>query len=200
MKERPILFSGAMVRAILEGKKTQTRRVVKWPEGFEPETATVERFQRYPDGSYRAIVWGSPYDDGAFSVKCKYGGPGDRLWVRETWGVHRCIEQAYQRDRCQVGVGLLHYKADEGCHPVKRWRPCIHMPRWASRIALEVTGVRVERVQEISVEDALAEGMLASDPYKLAGEYEALWNEINAKRGYGWDVNPWVWVVEFKRV
>ena len=225
MKEKQIPFSGAMVRAILAGTKTQTRRVVKWPEGFDPKDATVEQYERYRDGSYRAIVWGTPYDDGAFSVKCKYGGPGDGLWVRETWRPW-CDPEEWTCVQYQADAGVMKPDAwdeQQGCWcecvgdenaerdakgMTPRWRSPRFMPRWASRITLEVTGVRVERVQEITEKDILAEGYPHDLGYRNHDAephpggplkwYSTLWDEINMDCGYGWNVNPWVWVVEFK--
>jgi len=208
MKEHPIIFSGPMVRAILEDRKTQTRRVIK------PQ----------PKYSFPKVqeVW-----------NCPYGKPGDLIWVRETWAT---IWTEYEPDENQTIWDVPHrieYKADtdakypggwpsdSGDDPdCPKWHPSIHMPRCASRITLEITDVRVERVQEISPEDCEAEGItgktLASpmrgQPYE---EYEnedgiiyttpilafaALWDSINLKRGYGWDKNPWVWVIAFKRI
>lgn len=184
MKERPILFSGSMVRAILDGRKTQTRRVVT---NARPYTATDNGID---------ILWATG------SLRCPYGQPGDRLWVRETW----CLRPE--------GYG---YRADNNPdnNPLK-WGPSIHMPRWASRITLEVTGVRVERVQDISEEDARAEGIRATrlshgsvvyhtDSYPTPNIYGSaqerfvnLWHSINTPRGYPWESNPWVWVVAFK--
>lgn len=166
MKMRPILFSGEMVRAILEGRKTQTRRVVK------PQPAYVID-----------SVW-----------VCPYGRPGDGLWVRETWAPN---SQA----------GVFSYAADwaAGVKHVSRWRPSIHMPRAASRISLEVVGVRVERLREISEADALAEGCADSEMVdgvpmwcSAVEKYMDLWEKINGEGS--WAVNPWVWVVEFRRV
>ncbi len=164
MKERPIMFSGEMVRAILEGRKTQTRRVWKRPE-------------------LRKADW----EIGDSSIACPYGEVGDRLWVRETW--------------CGGQHGMpVHYKASWTEHEYgPAWKPSIHMPRKYSRITLEITGVRVERVQDMSVEDAINEGIGLSSVDPL-GSFGQLWDSINAKCGYGWGVNPWVWVVEFKRV
>ena len=196
MKERPILFSGPMVRAILEGRKTQTRRVVK------PQPAHIAGI-----GTVLNI-------DTITGKACPYGKPGDRLWVRETWdGV-----------RLDGGGALVSYRAD-GDKPVTddgRWHPSIHMPRWASRITLEVVSVRVERLNECSIQDALAEGVLTDDewPTDPRDGYRSLWESINGpsirkrlrdgtvqmhspKRhvaDYSWDANPWVWVVEFRRV
>ena len=220
MKEKPILFSGPMVRAILEGRKTQTRRVVNPQPDMTCESFVAHGNEWLPrvtaEENGELVTRGDVYG----RLSCPYGQPGDKLWVRETWGVHECIHEAYQRDRCQVGVGLLHYKADEGCHPVKRWRPSIHMPRWASRIALEVTAVRVERLASLTVADAVAEGigerrgrigpwsgalMYGLPDWKMdechvtAREaYLDLWDRINAKRGVPSWKNPWVWVVEFQ--
>lgn len=165
MKERPILFNGEMVRAILAGQKTQTRRI-------PPKTQQGSLF-------------------------CPYGHPGDRLWVKETF--------AYAQDGTVVyRASMVGSPWDAITRRAITWHPSIHMPRWASRITLEITDVHVERVQDIHEEDAIAEGI---DPRKLSylsGEravtkFSVLWNSIYAADGLGWDVNPWVWVVTFKR-
>jgi hypothetical protein len=148
MKERPILFSAPMVRAILDGRKTQTRRVIK------------EKLMR---------------GEGAHVNNCQYGKPGDRLWVRETFCYHDYLARYL-------------YKAD-GVTGVK-WKPSIFMPRIASRIMLEITGIRVERLQDISEEDAIAEGWPKSSDW-----YRSLWESINGQGS--WVLNPWVWVIEF---
>ena len=187
MKEHPIIFSGAMVRAILDGRKTQTRRVVK-----NIDESDIIRRTPFAESGYETTH--------GRSIVCPYGVPGDQLWVRETWamsGYNRVEYRAFPADgtdfRCVMG-----------------WRPSIHMPRKYSRILLEVTGVRVERLQEITVEDALAEGISEHDIQriskrnrKLPGDlliFSNLWDSINAKRGYGWDTNPFVWCVTFKRI
>ena len=195
MKERPIIFSGPMVRAILEGRKTQTRRVVK-PQhdcSFDGLAPAREYLGRKHFGS-----WGA-YFGWAF-VPCPYGPAGTRLWVRETHYVERAGHDGE--------TGFILYKASEPDMIVSRWRPSIHMPRWASRILLEVEDVRLERVQDISDLDALAEGIqvigrtevndLSRGKFRHA--FRALWDSINAKRGHGWDKNPWVWVVQFRVV
>lgn len=217
MKERPILFSGEMVRAILDGRKTQTRRVVKRIPctcgNWEPE----EMCRRTPEGwqatGHSGVWWCAVCASEQDAVRCPYGVPGDRLWVRETWGRNGC-------SCCPV-----HYKATEpnwefeSGDPYWRWRPSIHMPRWASRITLEITGVRVERLQEISEHDAWCEGVresqraispVAAVPVfwdyflgvpnymRASDSFSSLWSKIN---GLGsWEKNPWVWVIEFKRV
>jgi hypothetical protein len=223
MKERGILMQGESVLGILEGRKSQTRRVIK-PQ--PPEECSIHYFlgnESWLDESKKAPLrhhweaWGGElYKNrpegwlcGAHEVKSPYGQPGDRLWVRETW-----------MPFTEAGV-LLHeaiYKAadrpePDGDTPLK-WRPPIFMPRWASRITLEVVNVRVERVQDISEEDCKSEGIkdlivgvtFSDKKINLSQElglsyrdrYKYLWNSINAKRGYGWDVNPYVWVIEFK--
>lgn len=191
MKERPILFKDEMVRAILAGQKTQTRRVVKslaldWlnQEGFTPE------FVACPENSM-----------------CPYGQPGDQLWVREShWWFKDEHDPVTGYFPPKLTAEDVEYRAD-GEKPVRIWRPSIHMPRWASRITLEITGVRVERVQDISNADALAEGVDGHDfsmshaagcgPSAL-GAFRELWESINGPGS--WQANPWVWVVEFKRV
>jgi len=186
VKERPILFSGPMVRAILDGSKTQTRRVAK----LTPSAAVKE-----PGGHRR---W-HPADPEAVAA-CPYGIPGDHLWVRETWAPH------------PDDLGALYQATDPGWDDNDSgllWKHSIHMPRWASRITLEITGVRVQRVQEISVADAMAEGPpcccnIEREHHRDCSwtdkeHFRQLWDSINAKRGYGWDVNPWVWALTFKR-
>jgi len=221
MKEHPILFSGPMVRAILAGNKTMTRRVVK-PQPTEWIT---------PGMPGMSAIWPAVNLHGRCAPqKCPYGRPGDRLWVRETWTPDHSAfyphhPVIYRADNYADGMSIENGKAwsDEarGWFPFK-WRPSIHMPRKFSRLLLEVLSMRVERVQDISEEDALAEGsFLGRCPclemqaksrnaieakfrqtgcYIHGTEFSELWDSINAKRGYGWDVNPWVWVVEFRRV
>lgn len=202
MSEHPILFSGPMVRAILEGRKTMTRRVVK-PQPYKatlcevishPETTKLSCKQ--PAASaYVGFDLGSKGLSLAY-FPCPYGKVGDRLWVRETWADLRPYNGiAYKADVSKTGI-------------VTKWKPSIHMPRWASRITLEITGVRVERVQEITKQDIWNEGVTESDVIGDShGAYESwhrpfirLWDSINKKRGFGWDVNPWCWVIEFKRI
>ena len=204
MKERPILFSAPMVRAILEGRKTQTRRVVKPqpPAGHNFAGFTIHSTRTSDEGK---AVWGAgdalPYLRAAHRVRCPYGQPGDRLWVRETWA--RDDEDGALFYRADVGLGG---NADDWERnridgaPRYRWRSPIHMPRWASRITLEITGVRVERLQCISDHDAIAEGAQQigdCDGAFVAG-YRNLWESINGAGS--WDANPFVWVVEFKAV
>lgn len=195
MRERPILFSGPMVRAILEGLKTETRRVVKHPARLDGFMLAGEE----PD-------W------------CPYGGPGDRLWVREAHAIVPATAYGCSRDD---GAPIAYRTSPDGlswaiyregwtrCKP-GRWRPSIHMPRWASRLLLEVTGVRIERIRDISGVEAVAEGFGDGMPeWKLAhaggyGEarrgFRKAWDRLNAGRGFGWDDNPLVWVVGFEVV
>ncbi len=193
MKERPILFSGPMVRAIREGPKTQTRRIVK-PQPCEALTwRGWIRESTYPKDEGKAL-WTDcfPCASQAIRVRCPYGKPGDRLWVRETW----CHVGSHSGPHTQgQTIEDVRYKADGyGCV----WRPSIHMPRWASRITLDITAVRVERWQDITEGDALQEGAvewwLQSERQPVHGLarncFKLLWRSIH---GYGsWDANPWV--------
>lgn len=220
MKERPILFSGSMVRALLAGTKTQTRRVVKpQPTAIGGNGGVLQSIapSLLPNSGQKFDVRYAL--DNPMAISCPYGAPGDRLWVRETWrgivniappGVYEYAVARYVPDRehCRrLEYAATHAKDDEP------WRPSIHMPRWASRITLEVVGVRVERLQDISEADARAEGITdggcincgehepcgCQDPAPSARDsYCALWGEINGTGS--WDENPWVWMVEFKRV
>jgi hypothetical protein len=178
MKSRPILFSGAMVRAIQAGTKTQTRRIVT--ERHIPEVANR--------------VTGTLHKVKPLTHECPYGYPGDTLWVRETWAIRKLqagcwIE--YKADSSNARV--THADAERLALPADTWRPSIFMPRWACRLEVQIVGIRVERLQDISEADAQAEGVAS------VAAYAALWDSLNAKRGYGWAVNPWVWVVEFQR-
>lgn len=233
MRERPILFAAPMVRAILDGRKTQTRRVIKPPRDHEMPCDPLDES-----------------DIAELLAVCPYGQPGDRLWVRETWGYRG---SSWSSERPEVQRHHIHYRADDSrrdftrardddsglptCRPPrpgedyvrdyyngyldrywKAWRPSIHMPRWACRLVLEVTAVRVERLQAISETDAIAEG-IERDPQhpelwqrgplrrdvrptpwtgfpRLA--FQALWEGLHGTAG--WDANPWVWVVEFRAV
>ena len=246
-KERPILFSGPMIRAILENRKCQTRRVVRLRAG--------EIAHEGDDGSLHAVANTTGGDSIERVIRCPYGVPGDRLWVRETFrvesvGTHVPVKIPYE------DVGIV-YAADgekrnihreypsalsRTCHNNK---PSIFMPRWASRITLEITGVRVERLQEITEADAIAEGVEPrtrekgytivcrgggtfevsslyergmpavgdASPFgevthveqipervliSAPGVFRLLWMKINGRES--WDANPWVWVVEFRRV
>jgi hypothetical protein len=196
MKERPILFNAEMVRAILDGRKTQTRRIMKFVETNQPPTN--------PDKFIAT--------DG-FLATCPYGIPGDRLWVRETWcavadgPIGICPGIAYRVDnsiawRDTLPDGTTVYNASKP--QIWKWRPSIHMPRWASRITLEVVSVRVERVQDIGDTDALAEGIYPitdslSNCNGARYYFQSLWDSINAAP-HAWADNPWVWVVEFRKV
>lgn len=185
-KEKPILFSGEMVRAILEGRKTQTRRVV---------------INRMIGSEWK------PYS---------YGQPGDRLWVRETFQFVQANSDG-QRNTFRSATRFtqhdyrwIEYAATpKDKEPPPTWRPSIFMSRWACRLVLEIVRVCVERVQDITSADAKAEGVTLNPDYvtqKVYGdpdggwryEYRKLWDSLNAKRGFGWIKNPWVWVIEFK--
>lgn len=200
-----------MVRAILEGRKTQTRRVVRSLSDNEAINHDARYFMR-SDGVAVAsgAIFEHDYWVGQYvQRRCPYGVPGDRLWVRETWFHDFEYDRLFYRadaDADGTVPYLVHGCAGGGvgnAH-IDRWRPSIHMPRWASRLTLEIKAVRVERLQEISEEDARAEGVEKAEATDGALSYvlgfSDLWDSINAKRGYGWHTNPWVWVVEFERV
>jgi hypothetical protein len=214
MTEYPIIFSGPMVKAILEGRKTQTRRICRqgndnvghyeawaicpakesgWIAWFGQDSENIENFtkQAYPNG-----------------FSCPYGKPGDRLWIRENF------QYILLQSEC-TGPEDIRYQAtaDElelAC--TKRWRPSIHMSRWASRITVEVTEVRVQRLQAISKEDAISEGCEFGNTHGLNVNEERerwhgperqnfanLWDSINGKRA-PWENNPWVWAISFRRI
>ena len=199
MKERPIIFSGPMVRAIQAGQKTQTRRIVK-PQPLTGYVCSqvLTRDVIAPSG----YAWSSD-EHGDTYLKYPHGGPGDHLWVREAWRVHKNYDglsplslKPYETVRHEAdGASAL-------AHGWGRLRPSIHMPRLFSRITLEVTGVRCERVQDITGPDLVAEGFGVNgqaEPFDSDARFINLWNAMHAKRGHGWDANPFVWVYEFRR-
>ena len=208
MKERPILFSGSMVRAILEGRKLVTRRVVK-PQPQMVTDQSIKPWEGDASALHRLLEQSGK--------RCPYGQPGERLWVREAWaidmlaahstvdGYHSMYALQYRADDAEREINVAPGEPDPylALYDSQRgdWRPSIHMPRWASRILLEVTAVRVERLQDINRGDAMAEG--CPFPNMAAGPdprqwFAELWQEINGAES--WGANPWVWVVEFKRV
>jgi|SRR5690625_1129481 len=215
MSEKPILFSTEMVQAILDDRKTVTRRVIK-PQPDEVARESIPDWSgdlhqvkaEDPDGNRLFGFCTSPdLAEGDYYgvMKSPYGQPGDLLYVRETWQVTDFLHPSDEN------YGYI-YKASENGRDWEenadswRWEPSIFMPKAASRIWLTVTDVRVERVQDISDEDIIAEGFqhfTNADYRNFDGTtyiswWKELWDSINAKRGYGWDTNPWVWVVEFE--
>ncbi|MDU2020829.1 MAG: hypothetical protein E6736_11355 [Leclercia adecarboxylata] len=211
--ERGMIFNGQMVRALLDGRKTQTRRSVK------PQPELTER----SGFSWNGALYGAGSDERETNrnfahAKCPYGRPGDRIWVRETFG--DCGERLVYRADTDDGAKCK----------VKRWTPSIHMPRWASRILLEITDVRIERLNSISDADCIAEGIIPVPKdrdddhqfwrdYHLSGDgtfcvhspresFESLWKSVRGKSFEqeedtapgSWQANPWVWVIEFKRI
>lgn len=200
MKERPILFSAPMVRALLSGAKTQTRRTVKLPHanplGEWQATTFGGADARGAEHPEQAAIWHTRTGE---TRCCPYGLPGERLWVRETWAYYGGDEYLYQRN-----TGAVLHRADdlivEGLDaiPGGRWRPSIHMPRWACRLVLEITDVRVERLQAISEADALAEGIQPEGPDECAIAFQRLWESINGADS--WAANPWVWALTIRRL
>lgn len=214
MKERPILFSGPMVRALLAGTKTQTRRVCK-------PAATLSAVVEVPDPLERGQVYNGSHfgdEDGEAQFACPYGGRGERLWVREAFC--KIIGQSGGWIETDYRATYTHgFRLGDSLGIRKKWTPSIHMPRDASRITLEITGVRVERLQDINEADAIAEGIERADdffgcrcwraydepkgsdvvfPDDPIGSYASLWMSINGPGS--WDANPWVWVLEFRRI
>lgn len=224
-KERPILFSTPMVRAIMDGGKTQTRRIIKPSPGLQRTWLKQELIDIVPHGEMIQGGWqmhhplAGQYKDGVYNeydsplgwVKCPYGKIGDILWVRETWAPKKPTEpeQDWQS---------YYYLASDRNEYVEKWKPSIFMSKEASRIKLEITDIKVERVQDISYKDAIAEGVESSNEFNSnegylhqyknymgdgfdcdsLGSYYTLWESINGKGS--WDKNPWVWVIKFNKL
>ena len=214
IKQRPIIFNTEMVRAILDGRKTQTRRQMN-PQP-KPDTETSQGGYWFPCAALQSMVhvedFQHPFYRGMASDACPICSVGDQLYVRETFQVGLCTKST-------IAYKATHKPSDleEGWNEVIKWKPSIHMPRWAARILLEVTAVRVERLDDISEQDAKAEGLQYSSVYQQWGgvekhsshkphsphwrwyknprhAFKSLWNSIYKN----WDANPWVWVIEFK--
>ena len=218
MKERGMIFNGEMVRAILDGRKTQTRRPIKWKQTRFTEIGEREDGSKWPwseDAEHTCDFW----------HPCPFGAVGDRIWVRETWGV---VSHAFSDDGLMIDwvpdrpstaihempfgngyySGYAIYAADgdftwgddDGYEDGRScWKPSIHMPRAASRILLEITDVRVERLRSMSQDDARAEGVIAaSGPMEAGLAFRELWDSIYGEES--WKANPWVWVIKFKRI
>lgn len=234
VKERPILFSGPMVRAILGGRKTQTRRVISpqpkesWMLHQNKNTDWSQYYKVNRWGKSEKYLWISHPTENK-EIACPYGAPGDRLWVRETWAT-----QFNERFHDEHGLPAPDYLVDSNSHePVVvyaadggfpmlingefmaehshvAWKPSIHMRRKASRISLEIKSVRVERLKSVSGFDARAEGYPEETPdHRLMHDgggkacrrwFRGEWDMLNAKRGYSWESNPWVWVIEFRKL
>ncbi|EAA7570942.1 hypothetical protein FQO85_22510 [Salmonella enterica] len=203
MKERGMIFNAEMVSAILSGRKTQTRRPIKWKQTRFTEIAERDDGSLWP--------WAEDCERGGdIWFACPYGEIGDRIWVRETFRVHSratdvatlvyraSVRNSWTEQTHRVPVAVCNKPATP-----EKWTPSIHMPRWASRILLEITDVRVERLRDLNEEDAKSEGITPSAGGVLPGweyriNFRDLWMDI-----YGtdnWEANPWVWVIEFKRV
>lgn len=197
MNERPIIFNSEMVIAILDGRKTQTRRLMKIQQPNKEFKIAVQVNEKKPN----IISWVKLSNDGLLitdrhepSFKCPFGKIGDRLYVRETWA--------------KLTIGYV-YKAEDSIfdnHPIFKWKPSIYMPKSAARIWLEITDIRVERVQDINGADAIKEGVTMENVISVQGldnqwkqcinNFSDLWNSIYNN----WNDNPWVWVIEFKRI
>ncbi|EAQ7631885.1 hypothetical protein D5540_27105 [Salmonella enterica] len=199
MNERGMIFNAEMVRAILDGRKTQTRRPIKWKQTRFTEIAERDDGSLWP--------WAEDCERGGdIWFACPYGEIGDRIWVRETFRVHSratdvatlvyraSVRNSWTEQTHRVPIAVC----DKPATPEK-WTPSIHMPRWASRITLEITGVRVERLNSITESDAEAEGVTDTGFGDLLVDgYRYLWKYIYGEES--WAANPWVWVIEFKRV
>lgn len=194
-----MIFNAEMVRALLDGRKTQTRRPIKWKQTRFTEIVEREDGSKWPwseDAEHACDFW----------HPCPFGAVGDRIWVREAFRVHSratdvatLVYKASERNSWteqtrRVPVAVCNKPATP-----EKWTPSLHMPRWASRILLEITGVRVERLRSMSQDDARAEGVIAaSGPMEAGLAFRELWDSIYGEES--WKANPWVWVIEFKRV
>ncbi|HCF8297135.1 TPA: hypothetical protein NIV23_005187 [Klebsiella pneumoniae] len=218
MSERGMIFNAEMVRALLDGRKTQTRRPIKWKQTRFTEIGEREDGSKWPwseDAEHACDFW----------HPCPFGAVGDRIWVRETWGV---VSHAFSDDGLMIDwvpdrpataihempfgngyySGYAIYAADgdftwgddDGYEDGRScWKPSIHMPRAASRILLEITDVRVERLRSMSQDDARAEGVIAaSGPMEAGLAFRELWDSIYGEES--WKANPWVWVIKFKQI
>jgi len=204
MKERPILFSTPMVQAILDGRKTQTRRKINhfgnnmhygmllgaWGLSDDP--------QHIKDNKWQWTLQTDVDDNGIFYLNCPYGQIGDVLWVRETFAMSYDTEDHPELPGNDQETGYV-YKADgKPFYQIDKWKPSIFMPREACRIRLEITNIRVERLREISESNAISEGIIHNSMNDPRIEFQWLWQSINGIES--WELNPYVWVIEFKKL
>ncbi len=210
MTKQSIVFSGDSVREILDGRKTQTRRVIT-PQPDRLATVTDRRdsfgflVERWPKMERMYANFGR-----CDRIHCPFGVAGSQLSVRETWAVNsvgvagppwmHSAEICYRADGAVMEWACPRefvHRERESLRP--SWRSPLFLPRWATRLRVAVTDVRVQRVQDISTHDLGAEGIeLSNNDYGARNEYRDLWNSLNEKRGYGWDANPWVWAISFR--
>jgi hypothetical protein len=209
--EKPILFSAEMIKAILDVRKTQTRRIMNPQPYLEPGTMKIAIGEDVPTAywHWKDEWWWSDIQP-SLVEKCPYGKVGDMLWMRETWRTHEKYNDLAPRNLPEDAP--IQYKADlslTGSVGVyAKWRPSIFMPKWASSITLQINDVKVERLQDITLDGILAEGCpIEHRPEKcngmghaVYGWFEYLWDSINKKRGYGWGTNPWVWAIKFSLI
>ena len=218
MKQRPIIFNTEMVKAILDGRKTQTRRILKVPKNGRIKPGTVVH-----SNGVISICFDQSGCAEWKMLKCPHGKIGEHLWVRETWATEKYCDNKKPSEL--HGIETIWFLSDGdyngiGTHTQGKTRPSIFMPRWASRINLEITDIRVERVQDIKERDCEAEGIEVAESigdyagtlwtartgkatfsfFDAQSAFQYLWDSINAKRGYGWESNPHVWIIEFKKV
>lgn len=212
-KESPILFNTEIVRAILDGRKTQTRRVAakgEWSDLHPDVNGYTGEFNErefvFCEGDNTWLVGSTSGGSFGLDNVSPHGNVGDRLWVKESYRFRSGADNLRPSQLAPhiVGVEPVWYEAgwqtlDYPNQPPGKLRPSIHMPRWASRITLEITDVRVERVQDISEEDAVAEGIALGDD-EIIPTFRKLWDSINGKGPHNWDANPWVWVYEFRKL
>jgi len=240
--ERPILFNAEMIQAILDGRKTQTRRPIKLRSISSRRWRSVDTRWFYEGSNGRWHQWYDSRDGITYQLACPHGDHGDVLWVRETWATVNSLD-CLKPSKIEMGNAgrypTVWYKADKNSKGiydqeyrnlyVGKWRPSIHMPRWASRIDLFVKRVWAERIQDIKYQDCIAEGIIITGDFDLPDYLDAessgvirrvyhdsqnrrctifgakaqfanLWDSIYANKGLGWETNPWVWVCEFERI
>jgi hypothetical protein len=225
MKERPILMNGEMVRAILDGCKTQTRRPIK-----EVQELEVAENLGKSDWLFRTLctsryngLWSDMPNDQFIEMYCPFGVVGDRLYVRESFQVFNVVNNdVIETIKPRPEICAIGYRATEEVRASKigdkeftgPWRPSIHMPKWATRIWLEITGIQVVRLQEITPHQALCEGVsdevsgipdsiLDEEKFKesvYVNRFRSIWDKVYINNGFGWDVNPWVWAIHFRVV
>lgn len=227
MKETPLLMKDQMVVATLDDMKTQTRRVngldyinkksnpddwrIGTPEEWKAPTENRPAIGGYPKEPYH--IFRNVHTGRMVAIPCPYGKAGDRLWVREAWRITGGFADTPIRELSPAYGNNLQFRADRDESYIDKYHPSIFMPRWACRLRLDLLDVRVQRIQEIDELDIQAEGISPFsatyydedggkdfDPDEYRGHFQELWNSINAKRGYGWNVNPWVWVLVFRRI